>query len=74
MRKSAIIDTYLNQVLTSPGGRPLPASVGHVFGTATPQGPKDWDELHRVQEFWLTVMAELGVEASPASGLGDVHT
>ena len=70
MRESAIIQTYLDQTLTSPGGRPLPASVGHVFGTATPQGPTDWDELHRVQDFWLTAMAELGVEASPGYAIG----
>lgn len=70
MRESAIIDTFLDQVLTSPGGRPLPASVGHVFGTATPQGPTDWDELLRVHEFWLAVVAELGVEASPGYAIG----
>lgn len=70
MRESAIIETYLDQALTSPGGRSLSESVGHIFGTATPQGPTDWDELHRVQKFWLTAMAELGVEASPGYAIG----
>ena len=74
MRESAIIDTYLDQTLTSPGGRPLPESVGHVFGTATPQGPTDWDELHRVQDFWLTAVAELGVEASPGYAIGAIQS
>ena len=74
MRESAIIDTYLDQALTSPGGRPLPESVGHVFGTATPQGPTDWDELHRVQDFWLTAMAKLGVDASPGYAIGVIQS
>ena len=74
MRESAIIDTYLDQVLTSPGGGPLPESVGYVFGTATPQGPTDWEELHCVQDFWLTATAELGGEASPGYAIGVIQS
>ena len=74
MRESAIIDTFLDQVLTSPGGAPLPDSVGHVFGTATPQGPTDWAELHSLQEFWLTAVADLGVEASPGYAIGAIQS
>lgn len=74
MRESAIIDTFLDQVLTSPGGAPVPDSVGHVFGTATPQGPTDWIELHSLQEFWLTAVADLGVEASPGYAIGAIQS
>lgn len=74
MRESAIIDTFLDQVLTSPRGAPLPDSVGHVFGTATAQGPTDWAELHRLQEFWLKALADLGIEASPGYAIGAIQS
>jgi hypothetical protein len=74
MRESAIIDTYLDQTLTSPYGAPVPESVGYVFGTATPHGPTDWDELHRVQRKWLASLAKLGVEASPGYAIGAIRS
>jgi len=74
MRESAIIDTYLDQTLTSPYGGPVPESDGHVFGMVTPHGPTDWDELHRVQRKWLASLAKLGVEASPGYAIGAIRS
>lgn len=74
MRDSAIIDTYLDQTLTSPYGSPVPESVGHVFGTATPQGPTDWELLHHVQQKWLASLTKLGVQASPGYAVGAIRS
>ena len=49
MHESAIIETYLDQTLTSPGGGPVPPAPFHVFGTVTRDGPMDWDELRLKQ-------------------------
>jgi len=74
MRESAIIDTYLDQTLTSPYGAPVPESVTFVFGTATPQGPTDWKQLHHVQRKWLASLAKLGVDASPGYAIGAIRS
>jgi hypothetical protein len=74
MRESAIIHTYLDQTLTSPYGAPVPESVGYVFGTATPQGPTDWEQLHLVQRKWLESLTKLGVEASPGYAIGAIQS
>jgi hypothetical protein len=74
MRESAIIDTYLDQTLTSPYGAPVPDSVRYVFGTATPQGPTDWEQLHHVQRKWLESLTKLGVEASPGYAIGAIQS
>ena len=74
MRESAIIDTYLDQTLTSPYGAPVPESVGYVFGTATPQGPTNWEQLHLVQRKWLESLAKLGVDASPGYAIGAIQS
>ncbi len=74
MRESAIIDTYLDQTLTSPYGAPVPESVGYVFGTATPQGPTDWEQLHQVQRTWLESLTKLGVDASPGYAIGAIQS
>jgi hypothetical protein len=74
MRESAIIDTYLDQTLTSPYGAPVPESVGYVFGTATPQGPTDWEQLHHVQRKWLESLTKLGVDASPGYAIGAIQS
>jgi len=70
----AIIDTFLDQVLTSPHGEPVPDSVEYVFGTATPDGPTDWDELHGVQEFWLPILEELSGDVSPGYAIGAIRS
>ena len=74
MRESAIIETYLDQTLTSPHGAPVPESVTHVFGTASPQGPTDWDEIHRVQRKWVAALTKLGVHASPGYAIGAIRS
>jgi hypothetical protein len=74
MRESAIIETYLDQTLTSPYGAPLPEAVRYVFGTATPQGPTDWEQLHQVQRKWLESLAKLGVDASPGYAIGAIQS
>lgn len=74
MRESAIIETYLDQTLTSPCGAPVPESVGYVFGTATPQGPTDWEQLHQVQRKWLESLTKLGVDASPGYAIGAIQS
>jgi hypothetical protein len=74
MRETAIIDTYLDQTLTSPYGAPVPESVGYVFGTATPQGPTDWEQLHLVQRKWLESLTKLGVDASPGYAIGAIQS
>ncbi len=74
MRESAIIDTYLDQTLTSPYGAPVPESLGYVFGTATPQGPTDREQLHHVQRKWLESLTKLGVHASPGYAIGAIQS
>ena len=74
MRESAIIDTYLDQTLTSPYGAPVPESDGHVFGMVTPHGPTDWEQLHQVQRKWLESLAKLGVDASPGYAIGAIQS
>ena len=74
MRESAIIDTYLDQTLTSPYGAPVPESVTYVFGTATPSGQTDWEQLNLVQRKWLESLSRLGVDASPGYAIGAIQS
>lgn len=70
MRKQALIDSYLDQVLTTPGGGPPPPERGFVFGTATPRGTLEWDKLHDRQALIIDRLARLGFEALPGYATG----
>ena len=74
MRESAIIETYLDQTLTSPGGGPLPPAPFHVFGTVTPDGPTDWDELRLKQQVTLGHLAAMKTSAEPAYAIGPIQS
>lgn len=70
MRDPALVQTYLDQALTSPAGRPLPAPPFFVFGTATPLGPTDWDELCVKQGAAIAYLAEQDVTGVPGFAIG----
>ena len=74
MRKRAIIETYLDQTLTSPGGRPLPSAPFHVFGTVTPDGPTDWDELLLKQQVALDHLPPMKIPAEPGYAIGSIQS
>ena len=69
MRESAIIQTYLDQLLTLPGGETAP-TTGFVFGSAMAEGPDDWDALHDRQRRMLESLANRGVQASAGYAVG----
>ena len=74
MRESAIIDTYLDQTLTSPYGGAVPAGAEYVFGTASPLGPADWEQLHQLQRKWLESLTKLGVAVYPGYAIGAIQS
>ena len=74
MRESAIIETYLDQTLTSPGGGPLPPAPFHVFGTVIPDGPTDWDELRVKQQVTLGHLAAMKTSAEPGYAIGSLQS
>ena len=74
MRESAIIETYLDQTLTSPGGGPLPPAPFHVFGTVTPDGPMDWEELLLKQQVTLGHLATMKTSAEPGYAIGSIQS
>lgn len=65
-----IVQTYLEQTLTSPAGKPLPAAPFFIFGTATPLGPTDWDELRVRQDNAIAHLTDLGVTGLPGFAIG----
>jgi len=74
MRESAIIETHLDQTLTSAGGQPLPPAPFYVIGTATPEGPTDWNELQLKRLTWIDHLAEMGVASEPGYAIGPIQS
>ena len=74
MRESAIIDTYLDQALTSAGGQPLPTAPFYVIGTVTPDGPTDWDELRLKRLTWIDYLTRMGVASEPGFAIGPIQS
>ena len=74
MHESAIIETYLDQTLTSPGGGPVPPAPFHVFGTVTRDGPMDWDELRLKQQVTLDHLLPMNVAAEPGYAIGSIQS
>ena len=70
MRKQALIETYLDQTLTTPGGGAPPPGPGFVFGTATPRGTTEWDKLHDRQTLIIYRLTELGFDAQHGYATG----
>lgn len=70
MRKQALIDSYLDQTLTTPGGGAPPPPPGFVFGTATPRGTTEWDKLHDRQNLLIDRLTKLDFEALPGYATG----
>ena len=70
MRKQALIDSYLDQILTTPGGGAPPPPPGFVFGTATPRGTTEWDKLHDRQTLIIDRLTQLGFDAQPGYATG----
>lgn len=73
MRRQALIDTYLDQVLTGPRGRKIPRAC-HVFGTAKPGGASDWHALHDRQHAMMARLRELEVYAEAGYAIGPLRS
>ena len=69
MRKQALIDTYLDQTLTTPGGGRPPEDAGYVFGTVT-YGPGEWNVLLGIQQTLIDRLATRGILAEPGYAVG----
>lgn len=70
MRRQALIDSYLDQTLSTPGGGAPPPGPGFVFGTATPRGTTEWDKLHNRQANLIDRLTQLGFDAQPGYATG----
>ena len=69
MRKQALIDTYLDQTLTAPGGGRPPDEPGYVFGTVT-YGPADFNVLLDIQQTLINRLTARGFAAGPGYAVG----
>ena len=69
MRAKSLIDTYLDQTLTTPcGGRP-PEVPGYVFGTVT-YGAAVWNVLLDIQQTLIDRLTARGIPAEPGYAVG----
>lgn len=73
MGKQALIDSYLEQTLTTPGGGRPPDAAGYVFGTAT-AGMEDWITLHTIQQELIDRLIPYGIYAEPGYAIGFLRT
>jgi len=69
MRKQALINTYLDQTLTTPGGGMPPDRQGYVFGTVT-YGAGDWNVLLDIRQALIDRLTARGVTAEPGYAVG----
>lgn len=73
MRKHALIESYLDQTLTTPGGGQPPAAPGFVFGTVT-YGDADWNTLHAIQSELIDRLILRGIDAESGYAVGFLRT
>lgn len=74
MRKHALIDTYLDQTLTTPQGGPPPRPPAFVFGTAHRRRSRTWENLHTRQDELIREIERAGFTAQPGYAVGFLRT